>query len=521
MLDGQQQQQQQQERQQQQRRQEQQQQQQQHAGASAWPAGLGAAEQAFADDAARRKRKTVRACIHCQRSHLTCDNGRPCARCTKRGLGASCVDGARKKAKYLTDGDGADGHGADGPPPIEAPGADDKSQGPLVMRLCGGVLSPALAPPAAVDPLPLHVTPTVTFGSETINLEYAIMSSMLAGAMAGGAPLGPPGADGAPHTQTPTVTIPSSLWAAPVVQAPLAPLLSPARSSYQLQTTGHNNGNGNSNSNSNHNSNSNSNNNNNSSNHNSNHNTSLGLFDTGGGPVSAQAARDRHASWHEQLAAAATAAAGPSTQPPLVAEPAVYGLNPVYAQRPADVYSSVTEPHQYHTGFHYCLEYIHRRMNKRDIMRVCRAIAHFRPSLVALLRNLTREDLVFAEKSLQRALLEYEKLVGFVGTPTVVWRRTGEIVLVGKEFSILTHWDRQELAAGGHFIFELMSLDSAVVYWEKFASHAFENSEHAVMAECCLLRPDGSRVPCAFSFTIKRDLFGLPMAVIGNFLPIL
>ncbi|KAJ2304746.1 Transcriptional regulator of nonfermentable carbon utilization, partial [Coemansia sp. RSA 2706] len=95
------------------------------------------------------------------------------------------------------------------------------------------------------------------------------------------------------------------------------------------------------------------------------------------------------------------------------------------------------------------------------------------------------------------------------------------IALVGKEFSILTQWDRQELLAGNRFIFELMDAESAVVYWEQFAVHAFENSEHAVMSECRLVRPDGVTVPCAFSFTIKRDLFGIPMAIVGNFLPIL
>ncbi|KAJ2199932.1 Transcriptional regulator of nonfermentable carbon utilization [Coemansia sp. RSA 521] len=51
----------------------------------------------------RRRRKTVRACNHCQKSHLTCDESRPCARCVKRGLGDTCMDGARKKAKYLID----------------------------------------------------------------------------------------------------------------------------------------------------------------------------------------------------------------------------------------------------------------------------------------------------------------------------------------------------------------------------------------------------------------------------------
>ncbi|KAJ1950323.1 Transcriptional regulator of nonfermentable carbon utilization, partial [Linderina pennispora] len=206
---------------------------------------------------------------------------------------------------------------------------------------------------------------------------------------------------------------------------------------------------------------------------------------------------------------------------PSTSGPAVHGLNPVYRQSPAEVYSSVTEPYKYFNGFHYFFRHIQGRMDKRDIIRVSSAIAHFRPSLVALLRNLTRDDLIFMEKSFQRALMEYEKLIGFTGTPTVVWRRSGEIALVGKEFSILTQWDRETLTAGSKFIFELMDTESAVRYWEQFAVHAFENSEHSVMSECCLVRPDGTPVPCAFAFTIKRDLFGIPMAIIGNFLPVL
>lgn len=68
-----------------------------------------------------KKKKANRACFHCQKAHLTCDDsaydsypvsgavidwdgaGRPCQRCLKRGMGDSCVEGIRKKAKYLLD----------------------------------------------------------------------------------------------------------------------------------------------------------------------------------------------------------------------------------------------------------------------------------------------------------------------------------------------------------------------------------------------------------------------------------
>jgi len=45
-----------------------------------------------------KKRKRVsKACIHCRKSHLSCDEGRPCQRCIKKGLGDSCEDGEQKK----------------------------------------------------------------------------------------------------------------------------------------------------------------------------------------------------------------------------------------------------------------------------------------------------------------------------------------------------------------------------------------------------------------------------------------
>jgi len=49
------------------------------------------------------------------------------------------------------------------------------------------------------------------------------------------------------------------------------------------------------------------------------------------------------------------------------------------------------------------------------------------------------------EKCFQRQLLEYEEFIAKVGTPTVVCRRTGEVAGVGKEFSLLTGWDRDVL----------------------------------------------------------------------------
>jgi hypothetical protein len=43
----------------------------------------------------------------------------------------------------------------------------------------------------------------------------------------------------------------------------------------------------------------------------------------------------------------------------------------------------------------------------------------------------------------------------------VVWRRTGEITLVGKEFSLLTQWSRDALLSKKTYIYEVRTKEQA------------------------------------------------------------
>ncbi|WFD04581.1 Transcriptional regulator of nonfermentable carbon utilization [Malassezia obtusa] len=144
----------------------------------------------------------------------------------------------------------------------------------------------------------------------------------------------------------------------------------------------------------------------------------------------------------------------------------------VWKQRVADVYREDTKPFRYTEGYHILLKYVTQKYEKADVLRIVRALAIFRPSLIALQMALSEEDEKFVERAFQRTMLEFEKLISFSGTPTVVWRRTCEICVVGAEFC----------------------------------------------------KP----IPCTWCFTIKRDPFDLPAYVVGNvrglltqFLPIL
>jgi len=197
------------------------------------------------------------------------------------------------------------------------------------------------------------------------------------------------------------------------------------------------------------------------------------------------------------------------------------GKRKLCSNTPENVYANVKEPFPYKEGFHYLVKWVRERMDKDHIERIVRALATFRPSFIALIMNLTEEDLILVEKCFQRTILEFEKLISFSGTPTVVWRRTGEIALVGKEFSLLTQWTKEQLLGKTTYIYEVMDKQSAVEYWEKFAAHAFDNSRQSVMTTCILKSATDMPVPCTFCFTIKRDIFDIPLAIVGNFLPIL
>lgn len=55
-------------------------------------------------------------------------------------------------------------------------------------------------------------------------------------------------------------------------------------------------------------------------------------------------------------------------------------------------------------------------------------------------------------------------MISYSGTPTAVWRRTGEICVVGDEFASLTGWNRADLlgtnGTKGKFIYELLDRGS-------------------------------------------------------------
>lgn len=56
---------------------------------------------------------------------------------------------------------------------------------------------------------------------------------------------------------------------------------------------------------------------------------------------------------------------------------------------------------------------------------------------------------------------------------------------------------------------QLFDTASVVEYYESFAKHAFESTATSITMQCVVLAPDGRPVPCAFCFSVRRDLFSV------------
>ncbi|KAL4250724.1 Transcription activator of gluconeogenesis ERT1 [Abortiporus biennis] len=472
-----------------------------------------------------KKKKANRACFHCQKAHLTCDDSRPCQRCIKRGMADNCTEGHRKKAKYLLDDDELEAlkRSKSGEPSKPAePTPQPQPQPPPPPRQNSYIPQPESIFSTYDPSAPYNYGTT-----DAANLEYSIISSILGNSpdSANSAPTGRStsyapsqpatnlvtaswpaepmqttyGAAASPRTAFATGTATPTFSQTQTSQQPMA--IQPSEttgsgssfirpgdlqySDYSRQQDGQ-----------------------------ASSSSSLPHYT---GAIDRTSSTATPTSWNTHPPTSLTSAASD------IAAIASTGGYPVgLSGEASSVYKTVTKGYDYTEGYHFLMKHLcHRGFEKNDILRIVRALAIFRPSLIALQMPMTEEDEVFIEKCFQRSLVELDKLISFGGTPTVAWRRTGEICLVGPEFSMLTGWDRDELIGKKKFIYELFENQSVVEYWENFANHAFENTTQSVYSHCVLLKPSGAPVPCTFCFSIRRDIMDLPSLVIGQWLPLL
>ena len=202
----------------------------------------------------------------------------------------------------------------------------------------------------------------------------------------------------------------------------------------------------------------------------------------------------------------------------------VSGKEDAFFKEPEEIYAKVTKPFSYTPGYHSLIAYLRKRFPKPLLVEMAKSMAIYRPSFIACTNSLKEHDLIFMEQCFQRTLLTYDNFIKVSGTPTIVWRRTGEIAYVGDEFCVLTGWSKDQLMGKCQrkFIVELLDDKSVVEYFQVFSRIAFGDFLGATMTECTLLTPKPDvKIRTGCVWTLKRDVFGIPMMIVGNFLPII
>ncbi|SCU82743.1 LADA_0C07668g1_1 [Lachancea dasiensis] len=186
----------------------------------------------------------------------------------------------------------------------------------------------------------------------------------------------------------------------------------------------------------------------------------------------------------------------------------------------AKLEAGLLRPYNYAAGYARLQAYMDKNMTVASKQRILNPLSIIRPEFRAIARSLKDVDLVLVEESFERMLLSYDRVFTSMSMPACLWRRTGEIYRGNKEFASLVGCKVGDLRDGKLSIYEVMTEESTVSFWEKYGSIAFDKDQKAVLTSCKLCAPNGNRqTPCCFSFTIRRDRYNIPICIVGNFIP--
>lgn len=203
--------------------------------------------------------------------------------------------------------------------------------------------------------------------------------------------------------------------------------------------------------------------------------------------------------------------------------------------------AGLLKPYNYVKGYARLSRWMDCNVSHESKQQILQPLSVLRPKFRAVAQSLRDMDLVFIEEAFERLLLDYDRVFSCMGIPACLWRRTGEIYKGNREFAELVGVEGFMLRDGRLCIYELMAEESAVNYWEKYGNVAFDSTQKAVLTSCVLrFKPRitqgaGAVTPgptgldtatpseegfinCCFSFTIRRDTWGIPLMIVGNFI---
>ncbi|ODV77558.1 uncharacterized protein CANTADRAFT_91987 [Suhomyces tanzawaensis NRRL Y-17324] len=205
-----------------------------------------------------------------------------------------------------------------------------------------------------------------------------------------------------------------------------------------------------------------------------------------------------------------------------------------------DIYSNNIMNFDYPQSYHLLTHFLKKRFlgnnlspeekqtKRQNLLIILKLIASYRPTFISAHKSLLKPlDLQFLEMSLQRSLIDYQKLCHLNSSPTIIWRRSGEIVSMTDDMLSLLGFDTGDILSKRTFIVELMHDDESIInYYKLFKSVAVGNLHLSIFTKCKLTKKrsgdeEEEYIDFCSVWTVKRDLFDLPMLIIGQFLPIL
>lgn len=214
-------------------------------------------------------------------------------------------------------------------------------------------------------------------------------------------------------------------------------------------------------------------------------------------------------------------------------------------RRVQDIYAKNIVDFEYPHSYHSLTFFLKKRFlgntlspeakqkKRANLLIILKLIASYRPTFISAHKSLLKPyDFQFLEMSFQRSLIDCEKLAQLNLSPTIIWRRTGEIVSLSDDLLSLLGFTVKDILSKRTFIMELMYDDELIVnYFRLFSSVAVGNLHLSIITKCKLIKKEyddetnsnidsNHYIEFCSVWTVKRDLFDIPMLIVGQFLPI-
>jgi len=179
------------------------------------------------------------------------------------------------------------------------------------------------------------------------------------------------------------------------------------------------------------------------------------------------------------------------------------------------------KPYNYAKGYLKLKAYINLRLTSERKKEMSAVLLKYQENLKEHSLHVEDLDLLMIEETFERLLVKFDRVFAGMPLPSCLWRRNGEIFKANHHFAFLTGIPMEKLISGDTLIYEIMPEGYAMDYWEKFTEIAFDTSQKAIISITALINQTNTRrvIKCSFSFTIYRDKFDIPIAIIGNFIP--